>query len=129
MTRKQERDAWTASILGAEAPAADKPRKYRNERVGKYDSKHEAEVAGNLQTLARAGKITDLVEQEVITLVPGKLLPNGRKLRAITYRADFSYLDLEGKKHILDAKGVRTTAYKLKKHLALLLLDIEIEEV
>ena len=48
--------------------------------------------------------------------------------RAITYKADFSYMQ-DGELKVLDAKGVKTDVYKLKKKLMLALLGIEIEEV
>ena len=121
MSHRAERDAWTAHITG------EKPRataKYQNQRSGKYASKKEADVAMKLQALERRGKITDLKEQVRIELVPGR---DG--VRSVTYWADFTYDDEDGKYHVLDAKGVRTTAYKIKKRLAYLLLGITIEEV
>lgn len=98
--------------------------KYRNKRTNGYASTREANVAANLHILARAGKILDLKEQVPFLLVPGK-----RKVRGITYIADFTYTDSDGTHHVLDAKGYRTDVYKLKNKLMYLLLDIEIEEV
>ena len=119
--RRGEREAWTAFIEGGEAK---KESKYGNERSDKYASKYEAEVAGKLAAMERCGLITNLREQEPITLVPS----NG-KLRAIKYIADFTYLDTDGKRHVIDAKGFKTQVYRLKKKMASLLLGIEIEEV
>lgn len=124
MSRKAEREAWSAFVQGREV----KTNKYgvapKAER-GKYASKYEAEVAGKLATWQRIGAITDLQEQVAIVLVPG----NGR-VKPIKYIADFVYLDAkDGTKHVVDAKGCKTAIYRLKKKLAALLLGIEIEEV
>ena len=117
---KAEREAWTRHIDGGEATV----NKYGAEREGKYASKHEAAVAGNLAALQRAGKIKGLQEQVRITLVPGD-----GKLRPVKYVADFTYIDLDGVLHVLDAKGFKTPVYRLKKRLAALLLNLTIEEV
>lgn len=119
---KAERAAWSKHFAPFEPFNA--PSKFGNERAGKYHSKYEAEVAGKLAALERMGKIRDLQEQVRIVLVPG----NGR-LRPIVYVADFIYFDLEGIKHILDAKGFKTQVYRLKKRMAALLLNVIIEEV
>lgn len=119
--RRGERAAWTAFVEGGEAK---KDSKYGNERNGKYASKHEADIAGRLAAMERCGAIKNLREQESITLVPS----NG-KLRPIRYVADFTYEDLHGQKHVVDAKGFKTQIYRLKKRMAALLLGIEIEEV
>lgn len=117
---KSEREAWTAFIDGEQA----KTNKYGNKRSGGYASKHEADHATKLWALESRGLIKDLREQVRITLVPA----NG-KLRAITYIADFEYYDLNGKRHVVDAKGFKTQVYRLKKKLAQMLLGLEIEEV
>lgn len=123
MSQKAERQAWTDHVLGK---AADAPsfNKYSNERAGKYASRHEADVAMKLQALARGGQIRELNEQVRIELVPGN-----DPLKPIIYIADFTYLDAQGKLHVLDAKGFKTPVYRLKKRMAALLLGIEIEEV
>jgi Protein of unknown function (DUF1064) len=122
--RRGEREAWTAYVEGRQAAAANKYGVAPKWERGKYASKHEAAVAASLAALATAGKIRELREQHPIVLVPGD-----GKLRPIKYIADFTYIDLEGRLHILDAKGFKTQVYRLKKRLAALLLHIEIEEV
>jgi hypothetical protein len=117
----KERAAWTAHIDGS--PVA-RPSKYGNERAGKFDSKYEAGVAVKLEALASCGQIRNLDYQVPVTLVEGR-----GKIRPIKYFADFRYTDLEGNVHWLDAKGVKTPIFRLKKKLASLLLNIEIEEV
>ena len=120
MNRTQERAMWTRYVDGGEA----KVNKYHAERTGKYPSKHEAEVAAKLWALERAGHIKTLREQHPIVLVP-----SDGKLRAVTYIADFTYIDQQGQYHVLDAKGYKTPIYRLKKRLAALLLGLYIEEV
>jgi hypothetical protein len=133
MTRKETRQAWTDFILrGQKAQAAvdaildtpSTPSKYANERCGKYASRHEADVATKLAALASSGAILELEEQTRIVLVEG----NGTE-KPITYIADFTYWDKEGRYHVLDAKGFKTPVYRLKKRMAKLLHKIEIEEV
>jgi Protein of unknown function (DUF1064) len=114
------REAWTAMVEGR----APKRSKYGAVRTDGYASKREARTAAALHALARAGQIKDLREQ-----VPIVLVPRNGKLRAVTYIADFTYSDPDGIKHYLDAKGFKTPVYRLKKRLAALLLNIEIEEV
>lgn len=120
LSRKAERDAWTNHILGL---PAKKPPKYHNDNSSGYASEHEKDVATKLYALASCGKIWDLRQQDPIILVPGT-----EKVRGIVYIADFTYRDQDGY-HVLDAKGFKTAVYKVKKKLALLLLNIEIEEV
>jgi hypothetical protein len=98
--------------------------KYGNVRTNGYASKREAELGAKLAILFRAGKIEDLKEQVHIILIPGK-----GKLKGITYVADFTYNDLDGTPHVLDAKGCRTPVYKLKRKMLKLLHDIDIEEI
>lgn len=117
---KAEREAWTRYVDGGEA----KVNKYNAERQGKYASKREAAYAAKLDALQRAGIIRELREQHPIVLVPGD-----GKLRPIRYIADFTYIDQDGKFHVVDCKGFKTQVYRLKKRMAALLLHIDIEEV
>jgi hypothetical protein len=152
--REKEREAWTRHVDGApsstpgqcsECSAAIPPErlkkktcsvecgraaqtsKYGGERVtfnGRtYPSKRQANVAMKLQALQAGGKIQNLQEEVRITLVEGR--PG---LRGVFYYADFTYN--EGPEyHVIDAKGMKTAVYQLKKQLAALLLNITIEEV
>ena len=118
-----QREAWTAFVEGREATKENKYHVAPKDERGKYASKHEMQVAGDLAALERAGKIRELREQVHIVLVP----KNG-KLREIAYIADFTYFDDDGY-HVLDAKGFKTQVYRLKKKLAAHLLGLTIEEV
>ena len=128
---QSERSAWTAYIAEQNGDNScplpvnkyGAKRTFFNKRW--YSSIHEAGWAANFQAMRDRGLIVDYKEQERIVLVPG----NG-KLRPIIYIADFVFVEAAtGKKRVFDAKGYRTQLYRLKKKLAALLLDIEIEEV
>ena len=119
--RRGEREAWTAFVEGRETKPAPK---YGNDRTREFASRYEADVATNLAALERAGQIRELRFQVPMILVEG----NG-KIRPIKYIADFTYIDLDGRKHWIDAKGCKTPMYRLKRKLAILLHGIEIEEV
>lgn len=83
-----------------------------------FDSKREAHRYSELKMLKKAGRIIDLELQPAFVLVPEYTNGAGQKIRAMVYKADFQYFDLEKKKTIVeDVKGVRTEAYKLKKKL------------
>lgn len=88
-----------------------------------FDSKHEMNTAIKLQALEKSGNITDLQYQ-----VPFVLVPKEGKLRAITYRADFTFRE-DGCLHVLDAKGHVTQLYALKRRLMRYLHGIDIQEV
>ena len=82
-----------------------------------FDSKKEAERYCELKLLEKAGKIKDLTLQYKFELQPS-FKKNGKTFRAITYIADFTYLDLERMKNVVeDVKGYRTKEYQLKRKL------------
>lgn len=90
-----------------------------------FDSKHEAEVWCELKIMQRAGIIRDLERQ-----VRYEIIPKTDKFRATVYIADFRYYDTETEKTVvMDAKGVRTKEYALKKKLMYWRHGIEIKEV
>lgn len=118
---KAERAAWSKHFGDAVAG----PSKYGNEKAGKYDSGHEAEVAGKLAALERCGQIKALKEQVSFTLVEGV----GR-IRPIRYIADFTWIGMDGKLNIGDAKGWnKDKVYRLKKKLMKLMLGLDIQEL
>lgn len=95
-----------------------------------FDSKKEAARYQELKLLERAGKIKDLVLQQEYELIP-KFKKNNKTYRKTSYKADFSYFDIEGNKYIVeDVKGFKTEIYKLKKKLfEYRYKDLEIKEV
>ena len=100
--------------------------KYRNTPTNGYASKREAKRAADLKLLEKAGQISDLQEQVDFVLAPAVTL-DGRQKPKIKYRADFVYIQ-DGKKVIEDCKGYRTPVYRLKRHLMLSVLGLEVRE-
>jgi len=76
-----------------------------------YASKREARRHAALLLMERHGVIADLRRE-----VPFELVPAQPGERAVTYRADFVYRE-DGALVVEDCKGVRTTAYRIKRRL------------
>ena len=96
--------------------------KYRNikaEYNGEiYDSRKEMRRAYALDMLVRCGRIKDLERQKRFILQDGYLTRDGRKIRPISYIADFVYYDNDkGLWVVEDVKGVRTEVYRLKRKM------------
>lgn len=80
-----------------------------------FDSRGEAKRYGELLMMERAGVIAELTLQPEFEIHPAFTDREGRHHRAIKYRADFQYLDLEkGCTVVEDFKGVETAEFKLK---------------
>lgn len=94
-----------------------------------FDSRHEAQVYGDLWLRQQAGEISGLKLQVPFVLIPKQEAPSGKKYRECKYIADFVFFDQDGKMVVQDAKGFRTKEYQLKKKLMLEKWGIEIEEV
>lgn len=86
----------------------------------RYDSQHEADIVEPLYWREAQGEIRNLRRQ-----VPFALVVNGVKVA--TYKADAVYEE-SGKQVVLDAKGMRTQAYILKRKLMLACHGISIVE-
>ncbi len=103
-----------------------KPSKYRNQKTEVdghvFDSLAEARHYWDLKHLERAGDITDLELQPVFPLIV-----NGVKVAQ--YRSDFRYKDRQGRIHVVDVKGVRTSTYILKAKMVKAIYGIDVEEV
>lgn len=108
-----------------------KQSKYKNKKVIyngiKFDSQKERNYYIKLKLLEDKGKIKDLKLQVKFELQP-KFKSCNKNIQAISYIADFTYLDEENKLHIVDTKGVRTDVYKIKKKM-MQYKGLEIEEV
>lgn len=108
-----------------------KQNKYKNKKVVyngiKFDSQKERNYYIKLKLLEDAGKIKDLKLQVKYELQP-KFKSGNKNIQAISYIADFTYLDEENKLHIVDTKGVRTDVYRIKKKM-MQYKGLEIEEV
>lgn len=106
--------------------------KYGNKRCEyngiKFDSMKERDYYIYLLAMEKSGRIFDLKTQTKFFLQKGFEF-NGKKIRPITYKADFTYYDKDGKYHVVDTKGVKTQVYLLKKKMMMYVYKIEIEEV
>ncbi len=97
------------------------PRKEKYGRVKKvidgitFDSTVEAEAWRILKLWEAAGAITELEVQPAFQLEPGFFI-DGKKVRAIKYRADFLFVK-DGRKTVVDVKGVQTQAFVIKSKL------------
>lgn len=94
--------------------------KYRNRKTIvdgiKFDSKAEARRYVELKLMEDTGHIKNLKLQPKFELQPKYKNNKGKTVRAITYIADFSYIE-NGKSIVEDVKGVETKEFKLKKKL------------
>lgn len=95
--------------------------KYHNKKTTingiTFDSKLEAKRFCELKLLEKANKIEDLQLQPSFELQP-TFKKNGKTIRAITYKADFSYYDKERQEQVIeDTKGMKTKDYILKKKM------------
>lgn len=117
---------------------APKASKYNNDKTEYYDpdlkkkllfdSVKEYEYYLLLKDRLKKGEIFRLQRQVTICIQPKFKTPTGETIQAITYKADFVYLDSEGVNHIVDVKGFKTDVYRLKKKL-LAFRGFYIEEV
>ena len=95
----------------------------------KFDSNKELEYYLILKDRLKKGEIRHLKRQYPIEIQPAFTDPQGHKIKAITYKADFYFYDKILKSwRIIDVKGFKTEVYKLKKKL-LAYKGIYIEEV
>lgn len=134
------------------SPAASTPQpasKYHNkptERVTAsgavlhFDSQKEARRYDELATLERAGKIRDLRMQVDFTLQEAYTDGEGRRVRAIRYRADFTYVRVKetiGEYTFRDqlvvedvkSRATRTKEFIMKRKLMKERFNIDIQEV
>jgi hypothetical protein len=75
-----------------------------------FHSRKEAARYRELKLLLRAGEISDLELQPRFEFrIDGTLM--------FTYVSDFQYIDLDEQVIVEDAKGLRTSLYKLKKKI------------
>ena len=116
MTAQQYRE-----MMGLSKPvAAQKESKYHNHKVEingqKFDSKKESKDWLKLKSMEDSGLIKDLRCQVPFELQPKYATRDGRKIRAITYVADFVY-ERDGVIYVQDSKGARTDVYKIKRKM------------
>ena len=121
MTTKQAAECYARAglkpppELASPAEAAEKVKGTRRKIVEgvSFRSTLEANVYQLLKLWGQAGAIEDLQVQPAFILEPRH--PH-LGTRAITYRADFSYMR-DGKRVVIDAKGYRMEVYRIKAKL------------
>lgn len=99
-----------------------------------FDSKKEARRFDELMAELTADIIRDLRLQVEFTLQPAYTTPEGERVRAIRYLADFTYYRRSGDgwKYVVEdvkSKATRTRAYLMKKKMMLDRYGISIVEV
>ena len=136
--KQQTRRGPMPSAADAQDPG--KPMKYRNnptERVTpsgavlRFDSQKEARRYDHLILRQQAGEIRDLRLQVDFTLQEAYTDQEGRRIRAIRYRADFTYKERDGRLVVEDVKcrPTRTREYLIKRKLMKEQRGIDITEV
>lgn len=104
--------------------------KYHNRKVTvngiTFDSQKEADRYLELMLLLKAGEIDRLKLQPEFTLQEAFTTPEGEKVKAIRYRADFTYrkkmrggVDTYWVSVVEDVKGYRTKEYQQKRKMML----------
>ena len=117
---KEARNKYHASPTEVEMPAG----KHR------FDSKAEARRYAELMLMLKAGDISDLKLQPQFSLQESYITPEGNRVRAIKYVADFSYW--QGGELIVEdvkSKATKTRAYAIKRKLMQERFGITIKEV
>ena len=106
-----------------------------------FDSRTERGRYHTLQTLEKAGEISDLRLQVPFEIIPAiyetvevQLKTKTKQVqklvqRASHYVADFVYKDKDGNMVVEDSKGFKTPEYLLKKKMMRAFLGITIKEV
>nr|DAX80367.1 MAG TPA: Endonuclease [Caudoviricetes sp.] len=97
--------------------------KYRNRKTKGFDSAKEWRRNQELETLQRAGEISELNRQVPFVLMPSYTIADEttrqgfRTVREIRYIADFTYRLKNGTRIIEDVKGMQTDVFKIKRKL------------
>ena len=111
----------------------EKPRKYLERKTDvdgiTFDSAAEARRYRELLLLQSAGEIADLKVQPEWVLQPS-FKRGKRTIRAIKYRADFSYTEVStGLAIVEDVKGIETAVFQIKAKMLLYVHHIEVRRV
>lgn len=108
---------WNRNGNRGKYGASKTPREIEG-RIVVFDSKKEAKRYDQLAALQSSGKIRALDLQPEYELQPGFVGCDGKKVRAIVYRGDFEYEELQkdGTWELVteDVKGMRPPEYRLK---------------
>lgn len=98
-------------------PTKSKYHAQKTEVDGKtFDSKHESRDYLKLKSMEDSGIISNLQTQVSFELQPKYTTKDGRKIRSISYVADFVY-ERDGVTYAQDSKGMKTDVYKIKRKM------------
>ena len=96
--------------------------KYKNKKTIvdgiKFDSEMESHYYIYLKHLKEIGEVVDFVLQPTYLLQEGFDL-NGKRIRPITYKADFKVIYKDGHEEVIDVKGKLTEEFKIKRKMLL----------
>lgn len=135
-----EQQARRGLVPSAAVQNPEKVNKYRNTpttrvtpsgAVLRFDSQKEARRYDFLIERERRGEIRDLRLQVDFTLQEAYTDTEGRRVRAIRYKADFTYRERDGGLVVEDVKSrpTRTKEYSIKKKMLKDRFGIDITEV
>ena len=129
LLREQERKRKPPDIRSAEPGGKYGAVKEDRGKI-RFDSKKEARRYDALVVMLNCGEIEDLRIQPEFTLIEAYTTPEGERIRAMRYRADFSYLKL-GKLIVEDVKSpaTRTRVYLDKRKMMRDKYGIDVVEV
>lgn len=95
-----------------------------------FDSAAEGRYYFQLKLLKKAGKIRDFILHPRYQLLDGYKHPlTGKSVQGVTYIADFLVTLPDGSQEVIDVKGVRTEAFKIKKKMFESRYGIELKEI
>ena len=112
--------------------------KYGNKKIQLdgilFDSKKEANRYCELKLLQCCGKITELQLQKEFVLIPAQYEGKGKQRRcierAVKYKADFYYFDIDTGRYVCeDVKGYHTKEYILNRKMMLYMCGLRIFEI
>ena len=107
-------------MMGGPRQPVQKQSKYHAQKTEvdgiKFDSKKESRDWKNLCTMEASGLISNLRRQVSFELQPKYVTKDGRKIRPISYVADFVY-ERDGVTYAQDSKGMKTDVYKIKRKM------------
>jgi hypothetical protein len=96
--------------------------KFKNKKTEidgiKFDSEMESHYYLYLIHLKEIGEVVDFELQPTYILQEG-FTKDGKKIRPITYRADFRVIYVDGHEEVIDVKGKVTAEFSLKRKMLL----------
>jgi hypothetical protein len=96
--------------------------KFKNKKTEidgiKFDSEMESHYYLYLIHLKEIGEVVDFELQPTYILQEG-FTKDGKKIRPITYRADFRVIYVDGHEEVIDVKGRVTAEFSLKRKMLL----------